>query len=125
MKPPIICCDGTWNTPEMVCPTNVVKIAQAIPEVDGNNVQQIVFYDELYRKCRRGLSDEPAVFRAEHQTTIPDITFMGCWDTVESLGLPNKVDFIKIDNAFKDRYRSSHKRLNDTVGLIPSPNALL
>nr|WP_320190756.1 DUF2235 domain-containing protein [uncultured Desulfobacter sp.] len=194
MKRLIVCCDGTWNTPEMVCPTNVVKIAQAIPEVDANNVQQIVFYDEgigtqnlldkyaggalgkgidlnvqqayrfialnyspgdeiylygfsrgsytvrslagmigfagmlerhqidwiqeayeLYRKCRRGQSDEPAVFRAEHQTTIPDITFMGCWDTVEALGLPNKVDFIKIDNAFKDRYRFVNSVLGDHI----------
>ena len=195
MKRLIVCCDGTWNTPEMACPTNVVKIAQAITEIDvSTDIQQIVFYDEgigtqnlldkyaggalgkgidlnvqqayrflvlnyapgdeiylygfsrgsytirslagmigmagmlkrhqvewvleayeLYRKFRRTKSKEPDKFRKMHGTEVPEITFMGCWDTVEALGLPNKVDFIKIDNAFKDRYRFVNPKLGDHV----------
>lgn len=49
MKRLVICCDGTWNTPnqkdgETVCPSNVVKTARAILARDAENVPQIVYY---------------------------------------------------------------------------------
>lgn len=45
----IVCCDGTWNTPDQredgkVCPTNVVKIASAIAPMARDGTSQIVFY---------------------------------------------------------------------------------
>lgn len=47
----IVCCDGTWNTPdqtdrEEVAPTNVVKIARAIAAQAPDGTPQIVFYHE-------------------------------------------------------------------------------
>jgi uncharacterized protein (DUF2235 family) len=50
MKRIIICCDGTWNTPDKMkdgkpCYTNVVRIAQAVKPVSDNGVTQLTFYD--------------------------------------------------------------------------------
>lgn len=46
MKRLVVCCDGTWNTPEMESPTNVVRLARAVRPRDANRVVQIVYYDE-------------------------------------------------------------------------------
>lgn len=194
MKRLIVCCDGTWNTPEMICPTNVVKIAQAIPDVGNDQIPQIVFYDEgigtqnvldkfaggalgkgidlnvqqayrflalnyktgdeiylfgfsrgaytvrslagmighaglldryqitevkeayeLYRNNQSSETAECKSFRKINKSLVSDITFMGCWDTVEALGLPNKIDFIKIDEAFKNRYRFINPKLGKHI----------
>ncbi|MEO0034582.1 MAG: hypothetical protein RLZZ501_605 [Pseudomonadota bacterium] len=45
----VICCDGTWNTPDMTeggvpSPTNVVRLFNAVAEVDGNGVRQDRYY---------------------------------------------------------------------------------
>jgi uncharacterized protein (DUF2235 family) len=50
MKRLIVCCDGTWNTPDAAvdgipCPTNVVKVAEAIGPLDERGTPQCVFYD--------------------------------------------------------------------------------
>jgi uncharacterized protein (DUF2235 family) len=45
MKRLIVCCDGTWNTPESRYVTNVVHIARAIKPVAADGTQQVVFYD--------------------------------------------------------------------------------
>lgn len=45
MKKIIICCDGTWNSPEEDTPTNVLKLKNALLEQDSQQVQQLVFYD--------------------------------------------------------------------------------
>src|SRR5438093_12060675 len=47
----IVCCDGTWNTPDQteagqICPTNVVKMARAISPLAADGTHQIVFYHE-------------------------------------------------------------------------------
>jgi len=49
MKRIVICCDGTWNSPDQrrngkVCPTNVVKFAKAVLPM-ANNVRQLTYYD--------------------------------------------------------------------------------
>lgn len=50
MKRIIICCDGTWNTPDkqesgIPIDTNVVKAAQAVREKDAKGVRQLMYYD--------------------------------------------------------------------------------
>ncbi len=50
MKRIIICCDGTWNTPDktengLPSYTNVVKVAQAIKSVDENGIKQLTYYN--------------------------------------------------------------------------------
>ncbi|OGU59497.1 MAG: hypothetical protein A2X64_08265 [Ignavibacteria bacterium GWF2_33_9] len=50
MKKIIVCCDGTWNTPDnsvegIPLQTNIVKIAQAIKDTDDKNITQLTYYD--------------------------------------------------------------------------------
>jgi len=50
MKRIIICCDGTWNTPDQIDrevnrPSNVVKTARAVCPSDDNDIVQCVYYD--------------------------------------------------------------------------------
>ncbi|TQV76563.1 DUF2235 domain-containing protein [Aliikangiella marina] len=40
----IICCDGTWNTPEKI--TNVIKTVRAIKPIADDGTPQVVFYDQ-------------------------------------------------------------------------------
>jgi len=47
----VICCDGTWNSPDQkdrgqVRPSNVTKIALAALTRDANGIEQKVFYDK-------------------------------------------------------------------------------
>ncbi len=51
MKKIIICCDGTWNSPDqkdqgLPIPTNVTKLARAIKPVDTGKISQVVYYDQ-------------------------------------------------------------------------------
>jgi uncharacterized protein (DUF2235 family) len=46
MKRLIVCCDGTWQDLDCKCPTNVVKIAQAIKTIGSGNVPQMLYYSE-------------------------------------------------------------------------------
>ncbi|MEE8518901.1 MAG: DUF2235 domain-containing protein [Dehalococcoidia bacterium] len=41
----VVCADGTWNQPNQEHPTNVVKAARAVSEVDKHGISQVVFYD--------------------------------------------------------------------------------
>ncbi|TKJ41211.1 hypothetical protein CEE37_05980 [candidate division LCP-89 bacterium B3_LCP] len=50
MKRIVICCDGTWNTPDknedsIPVPTNVVKIAQSTKHVSTDGTTQLMYYD--------------------------------------------------------------------------------
>ena len=49
MKRIVICCDGTWNTPDkqennLYCITNVAKIAEAVKERSEDSTRQLVYY---------------------------------------------------------------------------------
>jgi uncharacterized protein (DUF2235 family) len=64
MKRLVMCCDGTWNTPDQSTagqarPTNVTKIALALSGEDGDGVEQRVFYQrgvgtERWERLRGG-----------------------------------------------------------------------
>jgi len=50
LKRIVICCDGTWNTPDkndagVPVPTNVVKIAQAVSRTARDGTAQLMYYD--------------------------------------------------------------------------------
>jgi uncharacterized protein (DUF2235 family) len=50
MRRLIVCCDGTWQTPDnrddgVAAPSNVTKIARAIPPQAPDDTPQIVYYD--------------------------------------------------------------------------------
>ncbi len=42
----VICCDGTWNTPEMESPTNVVRLAANVLPRGADGSPQLLYYDE-------------------------------------------------------------------------------
>ena len=48
----VVCCDGTWNTPDQhdeegkPCPTNVVHVSRAVLPTTPDGTPQIVFYDQ-------------------------------------------------------------------------------
>src|ERR1041384_6013331 len=49
MKRLIVCCDGTWNTPEQEennapCPTNVVRLFNSLADQDANGNEQLNYY---------------------------------------------------------------------------------
>lgn len=61
MKRLVICCDGTWNTPDQRngdddCPTNVVKMARAVRARSDTGTHQIVYYS-------RGVGTRPGIDR--------------------------------------------------------------
>lgn len=180
----VVCCDGTWNTPEMESPTNVVCLAGNVLPRGDDGLLQLLYYDEgvgtggwmdrlvggafgegldtnvreayrfiannhaegdeiylfgfsrgaytvrslagmigyagllgreqmdfvaeayeLYRKEKSANGDEALAFRSRHDTMVPKVTLLGCWDTVGALGIPNKLPRIPLDKAFTDRYR--------------------
>ncbi len=55
----VICCDGTWNSPEQHHVTNVVHTARAVLPVDAAGSAQVVFYDwgigSYHDKVRGGM----------------------------------------------------------------------
>ncbi|WP_043776271.1 T6SS phospholipase effector Tle1-like catalytic domain-containing protein, partial [Desulfomicrobium escambiense] len=62
----VVCCDGTWNTPDqkddgVVCPTNVTRLAMAVAPYAGNGKPQMRYYDtgvgtQWYDRIRDGVS---------------------------------------------------------------------
>jgi uncharacterized protein (DUF2235 family) len=40
----VVCCDGTWNTPDQLAPTNVTKVALAVAPTDSAGHKQLMFY---------------------------------------------------------------------------------
>jgi uncharacterized protein (DUF2235 family) len=46
MKRLVVCCDGTWQDLASSCPSNVVKLAQAVKPIASDGTPQIVFYDQ-------------------------------------------------------------------------------
>ncbi|MFH7027364.1 MAG: DUF2235 domain-containing protein [Heteroscytonema crispum UTEX LB 1556] len=45
MKRLVVCCDGTWQDLTSSCPSNIVKLAQAVKPIANNEIPQVVFYD--------------------------------------------------------------------------------
>lgn len=193
MKRLIVCCDGTWNKLSNPCPTNVIKLAQAITSLGDDGIPQIVLYEEglgtqWYSKLAGGAfgwgidqiiqnayrflclnydpgdeiylfgfsrgaytvrslagmmhcsgllsrdhickapaayqlyrdrdikpsSPEAQAFRAIHGERVP-ITLLGCWDTVGSLGVPDMVPGISMDNWLDAQYRFHDTRLSSSI----------
>jgi uncharacterized protein (DUF2235 family) len=46
MKRLVFCFDGTWNTLDAPCPTNVVLTAESVLPLAPDNIAQVVFYDQ-------------------------------------------------------------------------------
>lgn len=44
VKKIVVCCDGTWNTPDQQAPTNVVRLAEAVCSADAQGRPQQTYY---------------------------------------------------------------------------------
>ncbi len=174
MKRLVVCCDGTWSSLDMECPTNVVKLMEACKITAADGTPQLLYYDSgigtngglkdkwlggafgwgideniqnayrflclnyaegdqvylfgfsrgaytvrslagmiycsgllphhqvtatraayaLYRNSSPPNSQEATQFRRSHHSQPIDITLIGCWDTVGSLGVPRRFGII-------------------------------
>jgi uncharacterized protein (DUF2235 family) len=49
----VLCCDGTWNTADQKCPTNVTKFVLGVADRDPSGTEQCVFYHSGVGTSRR------------------------------------------------------------------------
>ncbi|MGP1382704.1 MAG: DUF2235 domain-containing protein [Thainema sp.] len=59
-------------------------------------------------------SPELVKFRRDNGERVP-VKFLGCWDTVGSLGLPNLMPFLPIRESFNQRYAFHDHKLSDII----------
>ncbi len=202
----IVCADGTWQDLYQPCPTNVVKMAQAIRPTASDNIPQLIYYDEglgtrqidiqrsiidrllkigggalglgIDRKiqraycflclnyepgdeiflfgfsrgaytvrCLAGLIYNAGLLHREHIRQIPKayelyrdkkdpdkkpggkksiefrekfgrnvpIKALCCWDTVASVGFPDLIPWLKLDQAFNERYSFYDSKINPMI----------
>lgn len=54
-------------------------------------------------------------FQREHNTQSVEINFLGCWDTVGALGIPNFTPLLLIDELFNVKYQFHDNELSSIV----------
>lgn len=69
----------------------------------------------LYQNKKIHPDDEAAVnFRLQYGQRIK-ITFLGCWDTVGSLGVPDRIPFLPLDKWINKKYKFHDTKINFTI----------
>ncbi len=130
----VICCDGTWNTPDqtdqgVISPTNVAKIAMCVAPLAGDGRRQMLYYDSgvgtrWYDRIRGGVSGvgisrnilEAYRFLMERHEDGDDIFLFGFSRgayTVRSLaGLLRNSGLLRLENLprLDDAYRLYRRR---------------
>jgi uncharacterized protein (DUF2235 family) len=125
----VVCCDGTWNTPDQkdrgeIRPSNVAKAALSIAPQDSNGMAQQVYYDkgvgtEWYDKIRGGISGEGIsknirqayVHLAENYEEGDEVFFFGfsrgsytvrsAAGLIRNSGLLKRENLGRLDDAYK------------------------
>ncbi len=75
-----------------------------------NNIRQAPRAYEIYRKrTKPGKVSTPETteaidFRQKYGDRVP-ITFLGCWDTVGSLGIPDQTSWLSVDKWVNEKYQ--------------------
>lgn len=128
----VICCDGTWNTPDqkdrgVVRPSNVAKTALSIDTQKPGRVAQLLYYDkgvgtEWYDKIRGGVTgegiskniQEAYTYLVEHYEDGDDVFLFGfsrgaytvrsTVGLIRNCGLLKREHLGKLDDAY-DLYR--------------------
>lgn len=54
-------------------------------------------------------------FRDKHKIEDINIKFLGCWDTVGALGIPNIISWLPIDKPFKRKYKFHDNQLSSII----------
>ena len=71
---------------------------------------------EIYRnKNQEERQDEADNFRRKHKIEDINIKFIGCWDTVCALGLPNIISWLPIDKFFAEKYKFHDNKLSSII----------
>lgn len=212
MKRLIVCCDGTRQSQDNECPTNVLKISQAIKPIAkdkmGKDIPQVIYYDEgigtvskkrekeffqivkdgieycgggwfgwwidykiqeayrflclnylpgdeiylfgfsrgaytvrslaglincsgllkssdicnmaeayeIYRiKDENKQKEKAKKFRQTNAAQQVEIKFLGCWDTVKALGIPDLISWLGIDRWFNEKYEFHNTKLSPII----------
>lgn len=76
MKRIVICCDGTWNSPDIEqngipIATNVAKIARAFASQSDRGIRQMMYYDPGVGTKKAGSPAESHVGCADSVVTRP------------------------------------------------------
>ena len=72
---------------------------------------------ELYRNPddnKKPGGTDAQKFRTKHSQEV-NITFLGCWDTVGSLGVPDQIPFLKLDKWMNKKYEFHDIQLNQRI----------
>ncbi len=59
-------------------------------------------------------SEEARTFRQQYSQEVK-ITFLGCWDTVGSLGIPDQIPYFPLDNLVNRKYQFHDTRINQSI----------
>lgn len=130
----VICCDGTWNTPDqtdegVISPTNAAKVAMCVASLAGDGRRQLLYYDSgvgtrWYDRIRGGISGagisrnilQAYRFLMERHEEDDDIFLFGFSRgayTVRSLaGLLRNSGLLRLENLprLDDAYRLYRRR---------------
>lgn len=122
----VVCCDGTWNTPDQLrggrrAPTNVTKIALNVAPKDfsgktsgrstiGGSAPTALYRSRSSRTRPRSV--EAQLFRRSYSYETR-IRFIGVWDTVGSLGIPLRG--LGLVNLLNRRWQFHDTDLSTTV----------
>jgi uncharacterized protein (DUF2235 family) len=71
------------------------------------------FYRDRSNDTRPG-SERAKAFRAQYSQEV-DITFLGCWDTVGALGIPDQTPFFPLDNVINQKYEFHDTKINRRI----------
>ncbi|MEB3233589.1 MAG: DUF2235 domain-containing protein [Leptolyngbyaceae bacterium] len=81
-----------------------------------HHVQKITEAYEIYRDRNAGSHSETAkAFGQAYQSEPIPISFMGCWDTVGSLGIPELLPAVPLNNFLNKSYRFHDRTLNPKI----------
>jgi uncharacterized protein (DUF2235 family) len=72
-----------------------------------------LFYQSRDRDTKPS-SSKAKEFRAEYSREA-DIEFLGCWDTVGALGIPDKIPFFPLDDILNQKYQFHDTQINRRI----------
>lgn len=80
-----------------------------------NKIRQAPRAYELYREADiRPNASEAEYFRQQNGDRVP-IKFLGCWDTVGSLGVPDQIPWLPIDEWINEKYKFNDTSLSSII----------
>ena len=83
--------------------------------LERNKIRQAGKAYEIYRDDNIKPDDEEAIKFREKNSNQVRITLLGCWDTVGSLGVPDQIPFLPINEWINDKYKFHDTILSSIV----------